>query len=216
MTDGPNPPPWFPDGPAGLDGAPPPPASPWAYGQPGTQTPGYGAAGFGATSYGSPPPTYKVLAYIAAAGGVLFNLILGFPFGLIAMRHARRVRPYWESGNQKAAASESRKALTWSIASAVLDVIGIFLLILVISGSSSPSNFSNPAVVAASIKTEMNRDMSDPSSPVYLPGITVSSVVCTSTSATTDRCVDHFSNGRTASETAVISDNGDSYRAPGP
>jgi hypothetical protein len=187
MTVGPNPPAWFPS---------PDPDGP---------------GGFGATPYGSPPPTYKVFAYIAAAGGVLFNLILGLPFGLIAIRHARKVRPSWESGNQPAAISESRKALTWSIVSAVLDVLGIFVLILVISGSSSPSNFSNPAAVAASIKTQLQKRISDPGSQYYLPGVTVTSVVCTSTSVTTDNCVDHFSNGQTASETAVISDNGDSY-----
>jgi hypothetical protein len=220
MTEGPNPAAWFPspdpDGPGGFNGGQPPPASPWAYGQPGPQAPGYASPGFGtpgfaATPYGSPPPTYKVFAYIAAAGGVLFNLILGLPFGLIAIRHARKVRPSWESGNQPAAVSESRKALTWSIVSAVLDVLGIFVLILVISGSSSPSNFSNPAAVAASIKTQLQKRISDPGSQYYLPGVTVTSVVCTSTSVTTDNCVDHFSNGQTASEIAVISDNGNSY-----
>jgi hypothetical protein len=220
MTDGPNPPAWFPspdpEGPAGNDGGQPPSAAPWAYGQPGPGAPGYGAAGFGTpgfgpTPYGSPPPTYKAFAYIAAAGGVLFNLILGFPFGLIAVRHARRVRPYWESGNQQAAASASRKALTWAIVSSALDVLGILLLLLVIGSSSSPSNFNNPSVVAASIKTQLQKRISDPSGQYYLPGVTVTSVVCTSTTATTDNCVDHFSNGQTASETAVISDNGERY-----
>ncbi len=87
----------------------------------------------------------------------------------------------------------------------------LLLLLLVISSSSSPSNFSNLAVVAASIKTQLQKRITDPSSQYYLPGVTVTSVVCTSTSATTDNCVDHFSSGQTAAETAVISDNGDSY-----
>jgi hypothetical protein len=215
VTDGPSPPAWFPspdpDGPAGFEGGQPPPASAWANGQAGPEAPGYGTPGFAATPYGSPPPTYKAFAYIAAAGGVLFNLILGFPCGLAAVRHARRVRPYWESGNQPAAASASRKALTWAIVSTALDVLGILLLVLLISSSSS-SNFSNPSVVAASIKTQLQKRISDPTSQYYLPGVTVTSVVCTSTGASTDNCVDHFSNGQTASETAVISDNGESYR----
>jgi Interferon-induced transmembrane protein len=210
MTDGPNPPAFSPspnpDRSAGFDNGQPAPASPWTYGQPGPHAPG-----FGATPHGSPPPTYKVFAYIAAAGGVLFNLILGFPSGMIALRHARRVRPYWESGNQPAAASASRKALTWAIVSAVLDVLGILLLVVVISGSSSSSNFNNPSVVAASIKTQLQKRISDRSGQYYLPGVTVTSVVCTATSSTTDHCVDHFSDGTTASETAVISDNGNRY-----
>ncbi len=216
MTDGPNPPAWFPspdqDGAAGYDGGQQSPASPWAYGQPGPEAPGYRAAGFGATPYGSPPPTYKVFAYLAAACGVLVSLILGFPCGLVAIRHARRVRPYWESGNQPAAAHESRKALTWAVVSTALDVLGLLLLLFVISSSSSPSNFSTPSVVAASIKTQLQKRISDPSGQYYLPGVTVTSVVCTATSATTDNCVDHLSNGETASEVAVISANGDSYR----
>ena len=33
--------------------------------------------GFGASAYGQAPPTYLIWARIAAAGGVLFNVILG-------------------------------------------------------------------------------------------------------------------------------------------
>ncbi len=165
MTDGPSPPAWFPspgpDGPAGHDDGQPPAASPWAYGQapgygtPGYGTPRYGTPGYGAAPYGSPPPTYKVWAYIAAVGGVLFNLILGFPCGLVAANHARKCRRYWESGNQAAAISESRKALTWVIVSTVLDVLGIVLFIVLIRSGNSPSNFSGAVVAAANIKAQL-------------------------------------------------------------
>lgn len=39
---------------------------------------GYPMTGFGASAYGQAPPTYLIWARIAAAGGVLFNVILGF------------------------------------------------------------------------------------------------------------------------------------------
>jgi hypothetical protein len=160
MTDGPNPPAWFPspdqDGPQGYDDGQPPAASPWAYGQAsGYGTPGHGTPGYGAARYGSPPPTYKVWAYFAAAGGVLFNLILGLPCGLVAVNYARKVRRYWESGNQAAAASASRKALTWAIISTVLDLLGIVLFIVLIRSGNSPSNFSNAVVAAANIKAQL-------------------------------------------------------------
>lgn len=199
----------------GERGQPVPPG----YGQPGYPAPGYVLPGFGAGpygnagSYGKPPPTHLIWARIAVAGGVLFNLILGFPAGLIAMQHARKVRSLWDTGNQQAAISASRKARTWAIVSTVLDVLGVVVFIVVItSTASSKSNFSNPAVVAASIKAQLQKRISDPSSPFYSPGLKVTSVICTPAGTNTDRCVDHFSNGKTASEIAVISANGQRYR----
>jgi hypothetical protein len=174
--------------------------------------PGYGTPGFGTPPFGQPPPAHLIWARIAAVGGVLFNLILGLPSALIAMRHARLVRVHWEAGDQPAAVSESRKARTWSIIATVFDALGIVLLLVVLVGASgAASNFNSPAVVAASIKTELQKRISDPSSQYYVPGIKLTSVVCKSVGTNTDRCVDYFSNGKTASETAVISDNGQSY-----
>lgn len=191
------------------------PQVPPGYGQPGYQ-PGYAATGYvtpgyGTSPYGAPPPTYLVWARIAAGCGVLFNLILGFPAGLVAMNHGRQVRQHWETGNQQAAFAASRKARTWAIVSTVLDALGVILLIVVISSASSTSNFNNPAVVAASIKTQLQKRISDPTSRFYSPGLKVTSVVCTRIGTNTDRCVDHFSNGQTASEVAVISANGERY-----
>jgi hypothetical protein len=182
------------------------------YGQPGYGQPGYGQPGYGAGPYATPPPSYLVWARIAAVGGALFSLILGFPAALVAMSHARKVRRQWEAGNQQAAVSASRKARTWVIVSTALDALGVILLIALIAGTgSSTSNFNNPAVVAASIKTQLQKRFSDPSSQFYSPGLKVTSVVCTQVGSHTDRCVDHFSNRTTASEIAVISADGNSY-----
>jgi len=173
--------------------------------------PASGMPGYGAPPFGQQPPAHLIWARIAAVGGVLFNLILGLPSALIAMRHARLVRVHWEAGNQAAAVSESRKARTWSIVATVFDALGIVLLVILIGASGSASNFNNPAVVAASIKTDLQERVSDPGSQYYVPGLKVTSVVCKSAGTDTDRCVDYFSNGQTASETAVISDNGQRY-----
>jgi MFS family permease len=178
------------------------------YGQPGHGPP-YGQPGYG-TPYGQPPPTHLIWARIALAGGVLFNLILGFPAGLIAQRYGRKVRPAWAAGDQAAAVSASRKARTWAIVSTVLDALGIILLIAVIAAGAQ-SNYSNPSKVAAAIKTEIQQRISDPHSQYYSAGVTVTSVVCKRASANTDYCVDQFSNGQTATETAVISSNGASF-----
>lgn len=201
MTDGP--------GPSDFSEAPGS-SSPWGYGQPGPAVPGYVMPGYGEAPQG-PPPTHLIWARIAAAGGVLFNLILGLPAALVAMNHARKVRPLWEAGNWPAAVSESRKARTWAIASTVLDALGVILVIVVIAASSSASNFSNPTAVAASIKAQLQKRISDPSSQFYQRGLKVTSVVCKAAGTNTDRCVDYFSDGQTASETAVISSNGESY-----
>jgi Interferon-induced transmembrane protein len=184
---------------------------PPGYGQPWPGPPASGAPGYGTPPFSQQPPTHLIWARIAAVGGVLFNLILGLPSALIAMRHARLVRVHWEAGNQAAAVSESRKARTWSIVATVFDALGIVLLVILIGASGSASNFNNPAVVAASIKTDLQKRISDPGSQYYVPGLKVTSVTCKSVGTNTDSCVDYFSNGQTASETAVISDNGQSY-----
>ena len=201
--------------PAGPPGGEPAQPVPPGYGQPGYAAPGYGAPGYGAGMYGTPPPTYMIWARIAAVGGVLFNLILGLPAGMIAIHHARLVRKQWDSGNQQAAVAASRKARTWAIVSTALDVLGIVLLIVIVAGSASSSNFNNPAVVAASIKTQLQKRISDPSSQFYRPGLKVTSVVCKKAGSNTDDCVDHFSNGQTASEIALISADGRSYHTVG-
>lgn len=178
-------------------------------GQPGA--PGYGAAGYGAPGpYVQPPPSYFPWAITAAIFGVLCSLIFGAPAGFIATRHARQVRPLWEAGNQQGAVTASRKARTWAIVSTVLDVLGLLVVILIIVGSTQ-SNFHNPANVAASIKTQLQKRLDDPSSPFYQPGLKVTSVTCRAAGPNTDLCTDHFSNGQTASETAVISADGQSY-----
>jgi hypothetical protein len=94
-----------------------------------------------------------------------------------------------------------------------LDVLGVVLVLIVIGAgvASSKSNFSNPTVVASSIKTQLQKRISDPTSQYYSAGLKVTSVVCTPAGTNTDHCVDVFSNGQTASETAVISANGNSY-----
>ena len=181
------------------------------YGQPGYGQPGYAQPGYGYVPPGPPPPNYKVWGIIAAVCGVLFNLILGLPAALIGSRHGRKVAQQWATGDVQAAASSSRKARNWLIASTVLDVLGLVLFIAIISQSGSPSSFSNPSAVAASIKTQIQQRISDPSSQYYEKGVTVTSVVCTPSGTNTDSCVDKFSNGQTASETAVISGDGASY-----
>ena len=143
---------------------------------------------------------------------MLFNIILGLPTALIGSRQGKKVTELWASGNVQGAIIASRKARTWLIASTVLDVIGLILFVVLIThASSSQSNFNNPSVVAASIKTQIQQRISNPSSQYYEPGVTLTYVVCTSSGTNADHCVDTFSNGQTATETAVISGNGTSY-----
>ena len=182
-----------------------------SYGGPGFGMPTYSGPGYGPLPFGQPPPTYLIWARIAAVGGVLFNLILGLPSALVAMRLGRQVRVHWEAGDHLAAVSASRKARIWSIVATAFDALGIVLVVIVIAASGSVSNFNSPAAVAASIKTQLQKRISDPSSQYYVPGLKVTSVVCKSVGTNTDHCVDYFSNGQTSSETAVISNNGQSY-----
>jgi hypothetical protein len=176
----------------------------WQTGVPGT---------FGAPELsGSQPPAYLGWSIVAIIGGVLFNLILGAPAGFVARRYGRQVRVRWAAGDQPGATKASRSARTWAIVSTVLDALGLVVFVLIIvPGSSAQSNFHNPATVAASLKTLIQKSLSDPSSQHYSPGVTVTSVVCTPAGTNTDTCVDTFSNGQSGLETAVISANGLSY-----
>jgi hypothetical protein len=167
----------------------------------------------GYASPGAPPPTYRAWGTTATVCGVLFNLILGLPTALIARRYSKKVTELWARGDPQAAISASRKTRAWLIASIVLDVIGLVLsvVLVVAQAASSRSDFNHPTAVAGSIKTQLQQRLSDKSSQYYEPGVTVTSVVCTPTGASTDRCTDTFSNGQTGTETAVISGNGTSY-----
>lgn len=189
------------------------------YGAPGYGAPGqpYGAApGYGAPGqYGTPPPAYRAWTIIAAIAGVLFSTIFGLPAAIVAGRYGRRVRTRWEAGDPQGAVKASRTARTWAIVSTALDALGLIVVVLIVVGASSSnsqSTYHNPALVAASIKTQIQQRLSDPSSPYYTPGLKVTSVVCTAAGTNTDTCVDHYSNGETGSETAVISANGQDYR----
>ena len=164
-------------------------------------------------STGGQPPAYLGWSIVAIIGGVLFNLILGAPAGFVARRYGRQVRTMWAAGDQPGATKASRSARTWAIVSTVLDALGlvVFVLVIVLSSSSAQSGFHNPAAVAASIKTLIQKRLSDPSSQYYSPGVRVTSVVCTPAGTNTDTCVETLSNGQSGSDTAVISANGQSY-----
>ena len=165
--------------------------------------PGYG-------QLGSMPPTYRAWGVIAVICGVLFNAILGFPAAFLGRRYSDSVSPLWANGDVHAAVMASRNARAWLIASGVLDVLGIILTIVIFTHTSS-SNFNNPSAVAASLKTVVQQRISDSSGPDYLPGVTVTSVVCTPSGTNTDHCVIRLSTGDVATETATISGNGTSY-----
>jgi hypothetical protein len=179
-------------------GAPPP-----YLGQPGYGQPGYGQPG-------SAPPSYRVWGIIAVICGVLFNTILGLPTAFVGRRYGRQVPLLWASGDMQAAVKASRKARAWLIASSVLDALGVIVLVAIITQSPS-SNFSNPSVVATSIKTQIQQRLSDKSGPDYAPGVTVTSVVCTASGTNTDRCVIRLSSGITVTKTATISGHGSGY-----
>ena len=162
--------------------------------------------------YGEPgpmPPTYRSLGIIAFVCAALFNLPLGGPAAWFARRYSDQVPPLWDRGDRLAAISASRKARGWLIASFVMDVLGI--IVLVVAFQASRSDFNNPSVVAASIKTQVQQRISDSSSPYYLPGGTVTSVTCTHAGTNTDHCVIRYSTGETDTVTATISDNGNRY-----
>jgi hypothetical protein len=160
---------------------------------------------------GPMPPTYRVWGKVAVVCGLLFNTILGGGAAYLARRESDRVALLWENGNLDAAVMASRKARAWLIASGVFDVLGIILLIIVIYTRTSSANYSNPSVVASSIKTFVQQSLSDRSGPYYDPGVTVTSVVCTPSGTNTDHCVLRVSTGEVFNETAIISGHGTGY-----
>lgn len=176
----------------------------------GAPPPYLGQPGYG--QLGSPPPTYRAWGIIAVVCGVLFNLILGVPAAAIGRRYSAQVSGLWASGDVQGAVRASRKARGWLIASSVLSALGVILLVVVITQTSN-ANFNDPSVVANSIKTQIQQRLSDKSSPDYVPGATVTSVVCTPSGTNTDRCVIKFSDGSSATQTATISGNGTGFTA---
>jgi len=104
----------------------------------------------------------------------------------------------------------------WLIGSAALGAIGLIGIIvctmLIMHPSSSQPNYNNPSVVAASIKTQVQHRLSDQSGQYYEPGVTVTSVICTPSGTSTDRCVTTLSNGVAFTNTAVILGNGAGFR----
>jgi hypothetical protein len=106
----------------------------------------------------------------------------------------------------------SRSARLWVILSAALSGLGVVVLALVIAqGGTSQSPFNNPSAVAASFKTLLQQRLSNPASRYYSPGVKVTSVVCKHAGTNLDTCTFALSDGRSASVTAVISDNGRRY-----
>jgi Interferon-induced transmembrane protein len=163
--------------------------------------------------YGQPgptPPAYRAWAIIAIICAALFNLILGLPTALLGRRYGREVPLLWASGDVQGALRASRRARAWLIASSVLDVLGLILLAVLVTQTSS-SNFNNPSVVAASIKRQVQQRISDRTGPDYDPGVSVASVTCTSSGTNTDRCVIRLSDGSTVTKTATISGGGTGY-----
>jgi hypothetical protein len=159
---------------------------------------------------GSMPPTYRAWGIIAVICGLLFNTILGGTAAFLGRRYSDSVLPLWANGDLHAAVMASRKARAWLIASGVLDVLGIIVAIVIFTHTSS-SNYNNPAAVAASLKTLVQQRISDSSGPDYLPGVTVTSVVCTPSGTNTDHCVIRVSTGDVITKTATISGHGTSY-----
>jgi hypothetical protein len=120
----PPPPGGYGDPPGGGYGVPPG----GGYGVP----PGGGYGGYG-QPYGKPPSTYRAWAITCIVCGVLFSLIIGLPFGLLALASSRRVQRAWQMGDMQQAAKASRRARTWAIVSTIFDVLGLILVITLFS-----------------------------------------------------------------------------------
>lgn len=122
------------------------PGGPPGYGAPGPQ--GYGAppppyqgpAGYG---YGAPagakPPSYRGLSITTAILGVFLSLIFGLPTGIVSAVYGRKVDTAWAAGDAAGAASASRRARGWLIASAIFDAIGLIVVIIVIAHGGAAS-----------------------------------------------------------------------------
>jgi hypothetical protein len=156
---------------------------------------------------GSMPPTYRAWGIAALICGLLFNTILGGAAAFIARRASDSVPPLWANGDVDAAVAASRKARAWLIVSGVFDVLGIILAIVLFTHKPS-APYNNPSTVAASIKTVVQQRLSDSTGPYYLPGVTVTSVVCTPSGTDTDHCVVKLSSGDVITKTATISGHG--------
>ena len=162
----------------------------------------------------------------AAVGAVLFSITVMVMF----VRRSRSQRAanlsYGHTLQRRARQSGTARicpvgppppaSRVWLIGSAVLGAIGLIGIIvctmLLTHTSSSQPNYNNPSVVAASIKTQVQQRLSDQSGQYYEPGVTVTSVVCTPSGTSTDRCVTTLSNGVTFTNTAVILGNGAGFR----
>jgi len=157
----------------------------------------------------------------AAVGAVLFSITAMVMF----VRRSRSQRAAnlsyghtlsGEQDNLAPAGPPPPASRVWLIGSAALGAIGLIGIIvctmLIMHPSSSQPNYNNPSVVAASIKTQVQQRLSDQSGQYYEPGVTVTSVVCTPSGTSTDRCVTTLSNGVTFTNTAVILGNGAGFR----
>lgn len=70
----------------------------------------------------SPPKTYLVWA-------ILTTIFCCMPFGIVSIIYAARVHAVWAAGNLEAARSASANAKRWAIVSAVVQVVGVILMI---------------------------------------------------------------------------------------
>jgi hypothetical protein len=204
-----------------------------AYGPPGYNQPMYGQPGYGPPMYGQPgpqPPTYGTWGVTATVGGVLFSLLVGLPTAIVGLTYGSKVSRLWASGDVQGAASASRKARAWLTASTVFDLLGLILVaFLVFRMSSSPTYVQGTSVLPAQASAPpvavlplrasgaalpilpppivirmIQQRISNPSSPYYEPGATVTSVTCAPSGPNTDYCVATLSDGQTATQTVVI------------
>jgi hypothetical protein len=143
----------------------------------------------------------------AAVGAVLFSITAIVMF-------ARRSRFQRAANLGHGDIPASRVWLIGSAALGAIGLIGIIVCTVLLMHTSSPQpNYNNPSVVAASIKTQVQQRLSNQSGQYFEPGVTVTSVVCTPSGTSTDRCVTTLSNGVTFTNTAVILGNGAGFRA---
>jgi hypothetical protein len=126
-----------------AEGQPPPGqhSAPGQYGQaPGQYGQAPGQYGVPPSPYGMAPSTYRAWAITCIVCGILFNVPVGLPCGVAALRNSRRVQSAWAAGDQQGAVKASKRAMTWAIVATVVDVIGlIFFINLVSHGSTATS-----------------------------------------------------------------------------
>ena len=85
------------------------------------------------------PSTYRGWAITSIVLGILFCLILGMPFGIIANVYAGKVQQSWDMGDAVGAMSASKKALTWNIVATVCIALGVIFLIIDLTTLNSSS-----------------------------------------------------------------------------